>query len=200
MKRLAFILLLLLASEPVVGQAAFKSERVTHGGFFGPVIKFSSMNEEDALLFGVRGGWILNLEGGHSFVFGGGAYGVMNDVAATGITHDGQPVLLGLDYGGLELAYVNRALRLVHVSVQTLVGMGGIDYRDVEDGFQGEGDEGDGFLVVEPGVHVMLNVIPYLRLGGGVSYRLVDGVSLPGARDADLSGVSSVVTLQLGSF
>lgn len=29
---------------------------------------------------------------------------------------------------------------------------------------------------------------------------LIDGVRLPGARDDDLSGVSGVVTVQLGSF
>lgn len=198
MKNFAFILLLLLAA-PAHGQAAFESERVTHGGFFGPVVKFSSMNGEEARLFGVRGGWLLNGERGHTVAFGGGAYGVMNDVAATGITLNGQPVFLGIDYGGLELAYVNRSLRLIHLGIEALVGMGGIDYRDVEEGVLAGGG-GDDFFVVEPGVHATLNVANFLRLGGGVSYRFIDGVSLPGARSDDLSGVSSVVTIQLGSF
>lgn len=200
MKRLALILLLFLTAPPVWGQAAFESERVTHGGFFGPVVKFSSMNGENAQLWGVRGGWILNLERGHTFVFGGGAYGVVNDVAASGVTSGGEPVLLGVDYGGLEAAYVNRVFRWVHVSAQTLIGMGGIDYRDGEDDFLAENEKGDGFVVVEPGLHVTLNVASFLRLGGGVSYRLVHGVRLSGARDDDLSGVTGVVALQLGSF
>jgi hypothetical protein len=173
---------------------------VTHGGFFGPVVKFSSMNGESAQLVGVHGGWILNLERGHSFVFGGGAYGVVNDVAASGVTGGGEPVLLGVDYGGLEAAYVNRVFRRVHVSAQTLLGMGGIAYRDGEDDVPAEGDQGDGFFVVEPGLHVTLNVASFLHLGGGVSYRLVHGVRLSGARDSDLSGLAGVVALQLGSF
>ena len=196
---LVLFLLLLLTAAPALGQAAFESERVGHGGFIGPVFKASTMNDETAQLLGFRGGWILNLEGGHSFILGGGAYGVMNDVNARGVIVDGDDVHLGLDYAGIELGYRHRTLRWVHFSVQTLIGAGGVDYRDIGDAFSDD-DSGDGFFVLEPGVSMTLNVLRFARLGGGVSYRYINGVRLLGATNEDLSGVSWEVSLQLGRF
>ena len=45
-----------------------------------------------------------------------------------------------------------------------------------------------------------LNVLRFARLGGGVSYRYINGVRLLGATNEDLSGVSWEVSLQLGRF
>jgi len=199
MKRVACILVLLMMAGPALGQAAFDSERVGHGGFIGPVLKISTINDESAQLLGFRGGWILNLEGGHSFIFGAGAYGVMNDVNARGVVVDGEHVHLGLDYAGLELGYRHRTLRWVHFSVHTLVGAGGVDYRDVGDAF-GNDDSGDGFFVMEPGFSLTLNPVKFARLGGGVSYRYVNGVSLLGTTNEDLSDVAWEVSLRLGRF
>lgn len=199
MRGLASILLLLITASPVLGQAAFESERVGHGGFIGPVLKMSTINDEDAQLLGFRGGWILNFEGRHSLVLGAGVYGVMNDIDARGVTLDGKPVALGMDYAGLELGYRHRTFQLIHFSVQSLIGAGGVDYRDVGDAFEEE-ESGDGFFVVEPGVSMTLNVVKFARISGGVSYRYVNGVSLLGTTNEDLSDVSWVVSLQLGRF
>ena len=199
MRRLAFFLLLSILAGPALGQAAFQSERVRHGGFIAPVLKFSTLNDDAAQVVGVQLGWIINLERGHSLIFGAGAYGVMNDINARGVTVDGEPVHLGLDYAGVELGYRHRTFRLVHIGVHTLLGAGGVDYRDAGDAFE-ENGSGDGFFVMEPGVFMTLNPVRYVRLKGGVSYRYVNGVSLLGTSNDDMSATSWNVALQLGRF
>ena len=54
------------------------SSEVTHGGFGGPVIKYTQIKGEPAVLVGGRGGWIIN----HTFIIGGGGYGLVNDIKA----------------------------------------------------------------------------------------------------------------------
>jgi hypothetical protein len=78
------------------------SGEVTHGGFGGPVFKYAQIKGEPAILVGGRGGWILN----HTFIIGGGGYGLANDIKANnpliiapGITKP----YLNFGYGGLEL-------------------------------------------------------------------------------------------------
>ncbi len=193
-----FTLLLLCLAGPALGQAAFNSERVQHGGFIAPVLKLSTVNEEAAQLLGFRAGWIVNLEGGHSLIFGGGAYGLLNDINARGVSFEGMPVRLGLDYAGLELGYRHHTFSLVHFGVETLVGAGGVGYRDTEEDFAE--DDGDGFFVVEPGVSMTLNLVRFLRINGGVTYRYARGVSLLGTTNEDLTALAGTIAIQVGRF
>jgi hypothetical protein len=169
---------------------------VEHGGFAGPVVKFTEINDEFGVLVGGRGGWIID----HTFVIGGAGYGLVNDIEAMPSTLD-----WGMGYGGLELGYILRSHNLVHLSVQALIGAGGVGYRDKDHWDSWDGDEwdGDAFFVAEPGVNVILNVIENLRMGLGASYRYVNGVDedeIDWTSDSDLSGPSMVLTLKLGIF
>jgi hypothetical protein len=49
---------------------------ISNGGFGGPVIKYTQIKNEPAILVGGRGGWIIN----HTFVIGGGGYGLANQI------------------------------------------------------------------------------------------------------------------------
>ena len=64
---------------------------------------------------GGRGGWIIN----HEFVVGGGGYGLSTDILV-----DGKKLAMG--YGGLELGYVFFSDSLVHFTIHSLFGFGGI--------------------------------------------------------------------------
>lgn len=166
---------------------------VSHGGFGGPVVKISSINNGLGVFVGGRGGWIINFHPDHAFVFGGGGYGLSTDIEIDDVMLSGEPVYLKLGYGGLELEYVNRTRNLVHFSVYTLIGGGGANYNE-------EDQNGDTFFVIEPGVNALFNVTDFFRIGGGVSYRLISGVNLDGVSDTDLSGASVVLTFKFGSF
>jgi hypothetical protein len=171
---------------------------VDHGGFGGPALRLTAIDGTAALLTGGRGGWILNFDGGHSFVLGGGGYGLVTDLEAEGIVDErGEPLYLNLGYGGAFLEYVNHTSRLVHFTAEALFGGGGAGLRE---GDHDEYDDPEPFFVAEPGVNVVLNVTTFFRMGAGVSYRFVSGTDVTAFSDADLSGPSGVLTFNFGRF
>ncbi len=110
-KILVVFLLICLAGIGAAQQETLFSERIHSGGFGGPVVKFSQINNEFGLFVGGRGGWIIN----HSFAFGGGGYGLVTEISAPAPSDS---LTLGLGYGGLELEYINRSDKLIHSQIQ----------------------------------------------------------------------------------
>jgi hypothetical protein len=171
--------------ETLIGQNA------THGGFGGPVMRFTRIAGKDAFMMGGRGGYVVN----GTFVIGGGGYGWSSERvrARRGAAGFHQ---LEMGYGGLELEYIARTRKLVHWNAQLMIGGGGAS-QDVNSQLQ---VRDDGFFILEPGVNVEVNVISGFRTGLGVAYRMINGVNLPHFDDGDLSGLSAVITLKFGKF
>ena len=168
---------------------------VDFGGFGGPVLKVSSLAGGAEVLTGGRGGWIINFHAEHTLVLGGGGYGLATGIQ--GRTPDGVGTrTVDMGYGGVDIEYVNRTKQLVHFSVQTLIGAGGLSDRD-----DGRLDsDPDPFFVAEPQANLILNVTHFFRIGMGVSYRWVSGARYAGLDDTDLSGVAGVLTFKFGNF
>ena len=197
---LIFFFQLFAQEETLLG-----SGEVTHGGFGGPVIKYTQIKGEPAVLVGGRGGWIIN----HTFIIGGGGYGLVNDMKANnpliivpGITKP----YLNFGYGGLELEYIIESDKLLHFSVYSLIGAGGVSYREGLFNHNGTDWDHDGnspsdaFFVFEPAANVELNIISFLRINAGVSYRFVSGVNFDDLKNSDLAGISGQLTLKFGAF
>jgi len=155
---------------------------IESGGYGGPVVKLTGINNEIAVLMGGRGGWIIN----HAFIVGGGGYGLVTDIFVSGKK-------LGLGYGGLELGYVFFSDSLVHFTVHSLIGFGGVS-------FENDPASADEIFVIEPEATVVLNVTEFFRIAAGVSYRFVTGVTTSGVSDASLSGLSGMLVLKFGDF
>jgi len=168
------------------------SRKTTIGWFFGPAVKFSEINDEFAVLTGGHAGLIIN----RTFIIGISGYGLVNEIAV------GAPGnrLLDFGYGGLFLGYVNRSHKIVHLSIHSLIGGGGLCYRTYfyDDWYEDWHD--DAIFVLEPGVDLMLNVTRHFRIGLGGSYRFVSGVDFDGLSNDDLSGPSASLTFKLGKF
>ena len=167
--------------------------QVQHGGFGGPVMKITSFRDDVGILVGGRGGWIIN----HVLVIGGGGYGLVNNIEA--------PIpgyYLNVGYGGPMVEFIIASNRLVHASVNLLMGPGGVNYREDYWEFDEHGYfiEEDAFFVMEPGVDVELNVTDFLRVNAGISYRYVNGVESRGLEDSDMSGVAATLMLKFGKF
>jgi len=195
MKRLAIVLLLCFISLPLLAQEeTLIGGEMESGGFGGPVVKFGSINGESGIFVGGRGGWIIN----HTFILGGGGYGLTNDVKAKVLGPYGQRYL-NFGYGGVELEYIAQSDKLIHLSVMTLIGGGGVGWKDesIRSGMNGDTDA---FFVIEPAAQMNLNITKYFRLSAGVSYRYVSGVNSPVATNADLSGPAGVLTFRFGKF
>jgi hypothetical protein len=171
---------------------------VRHGGYGAPVYGATRINGELVYLRGTRGAWVINMTEDHALNVGIGRYRT-----ATGFA-PGAPVVPGsvqpelrTSYGGLELEYVNRTGRLVHYSVQTLIGSGVVRYRERDLPVERTRDS---YFVVQPGANVNLNVTSWFRLTGGVLYRHAGGVALDGTSSAELSGPASYLMLRFGRF
>lgn len=167
------------------------SGKIDFGAYGGPIIKFTEINDEFAVLIGGRGGLLIN----HKFLIGGGGYGLVSEVPASNIWPNDN-YLLEFGYGGLVLEYILRSRKLIHLSFYTLIGGGGLCFRDR----WYEPWDNDAFFVAEPGIDLMLNVTKRFRIGIGGSYRYISGVNLNSLRDQDVSGPSAALTFKFGRF
>ncbi len=176
---------------------------VESGGFGGPVVKFSGVSDKFAVFAGGYGGWLIN----HTFMIGGGGYGLANTIRAGRTAQiyygTGDNLRMQFGYGGLVLEYIGLPNNLVHYTISTLVGAGGVNYDYINnymnvyfDGY----DHNSPCFVLEPNVGLELNVTPFFRINAGVGYRLVRGTDLIGISDADLSDFSGYLTLKFGKF
>jgi hypothetical protein len=184
--------LMFAQEETLIGEG-----EVSHGGFGGPVIKFTQIKGEPGVLVGGRGGWIIN----HTFVIGGGGYGLTNKIEAENQFLGIKPYL-NFGYGGVELEYIMHSDKLIHFTICTLIGGGAVSYREDlwDDSWDDMNSPNDAFFVAEPAVNVELNIISFFRINAGVSYRFISGAGFDDLKNKDLAGVSAVLTLKFGTF
>ncbi len=200
MKRL--ILLLSIMMMPLMAQqVTLFSGPYTHGGYGGPRLMASTIDDELGILVGGHGGWVVN----HTLFIGGGGYALANQINAP-ITAEGTQEYIDFGYGGVEVGAIIGSNKLVHLRVSTLIGAGGMstslrDYANNEHDHHDLDHSSDAFFIAEPTVEVVVNMTPWMRLTAGASYRLIDGVeSDSDFTDTDFSGPSAVVSVNFGKF
>ena len=170
-------------------------------GFGGPVIKFTRIHEQNALLVGGRGGWIFN----HTLMLGGGGYGVISEIDAPegALGPEEGPLDIEFLYAGFEIEYVRNFNSLLHYSFYTLIGAGTANFvKDVGSVWDSNEQSGetDFLFVLEPAISGELSITPWFRLNLGASYRLVSGVDLDRLSESDFSGPAAALTLKFGRF
>ncbi|UCD37860.1 MAG: hypothetical protein JSW54_13735 [Fidelibacterota bacterium] len=192
--RLTFILVCLLSPMLAQEQTLFTG-RIDHGGFGGPILQLTQIDDQTGVLIGGHGGWIIN----HVVYVGGGGVGLANEIEVSSAA-DSLPYL-NLGYGGLELGVILASNKLVHFTVSSLIGGGGVNYRGTSwDGDYQAGTIDDAFFVLEPALHLELNVTKNMRVALGGSYRYVSGIDLEGLSDSMISGPSASLTFKFGRF
>lgn len=150
---------MLLSHGALGAQETLMEGDLRHGGFGGPVVKLTQVDDRFGVLVGGRGGWIIN----GSFVLGAGGYGLANGgnfEHLTNVLADRGRLAMG--YGGLELAYVHRPDELVHLSMGVLIGAGGLVWTP--EGLSGNQND-DAFFITEPELDVVVNVTSFFRPG-----------------------------------
>jgi hypothetical protein len=204
MKMNMFFVVVLLAVLPLYAQeeTLLGDGEIAHGGYGGPEVKFTNINNQLGILVGGRGGWIIN----HTIVLGGAGYGLANAVDAKVMGPLAEPYL-AFGYGGFTLEWIIKSDKLVHFSVNALFGGGGAGFRQDLDNDNSE-DRDDACLVIEPGATVELNVTNFMRASFGASYRYVngiesryvDGLKYDATSDESLSGPALSILLRFGKF
>jgi hypothetical protein len=180
------LILVLILAFPIAVFAQQKTlvgEDIENGGAGGPVVKLTYLNNTFCVLMGGYGGWIIN----HTFLLGGGGYGLTTDVFASGQK-------LNFSYGGLVAEYIGFSDEVVHFKAGTLIGWG--------DAYLGPANvDNKGFFVLEPGADVEINIASFFRVCAGLSYRFVIGAdTISGVSDASLSGLAGEIVAKFGWF
>ncbi len=198
MKKLTLLLFLLMLAASLWAEEDLeetKAEKPSKsGGFGGPVLKVTRINNVFGLIVGGRGGWIYK----HRYAIGGGFYGLLRDIKSSDPEREFE-----FAYSGLELEYIIAPSRDVHLSAQTLIGFGGLTDRYQR--FDGSYDEygrlggpDDTFFIIQPQLNIVWNMKTYLQIYFGGSYRYIRGVGIAGIDNSDLNGTSVVVTFRFG--
>jgi hypothetical protein len=207
MKNMVILLLVISFSYPTMAKdkTLFSSE-IESGWYGGASFKVGTIMDETGYFAGLQGGWIIN----HRFVLGGKGYMLVNPVEVEGL----QNIEVGFGYGGILLEYLFTSNHLLHVTVESVIGLGGV-YNDIKDYSEYHDPldyTGDACFVAEPGINMMLRVTRKFRIGVGASYRYVNGIDYDAGKssvprvdydlisDSDLTGMSAQIIIKFGSF
>lgn len=194
MKRIlySFIFLIIIISPDSFPQS-FES-----GAFGAPVIRYTSIAGQNSLILGGRFGWIIN----KSIVLGGGFYG-LTSVVHTGYKDipSGQNVMLGFNFGGLELEYIFFPDAAVHFSLDMLMAGGGTYYSVADLNIPHGSYFSQDLLVWEPSINLEFNLLSWFHSDVSFSYRMI--TSYPanyGIRKEDLAGPSFGLEFKFGKY
>ncbi|MBO3698695.1 hypothetical protein [Roseivirga sp. E12] len=178
----------------------------SHGGYGGLSTSYSNIGGRDAILIGGRGAWLIN----HRLGIGLAGTGFLTE-ARTDLQLNDRYEFVG-GYGGLFLEFIVNPESPVHISFPLTIGAGGIAYARSHNSFRG-GDfdfleeDSQAFFVVEPGIELELNVIKFMRVAFGASYRYTSDIDLNYLNDGQaitskdaLRGLSGGITLKFGKF
>jgi hypothetical protein len=201
MKRIYAVgIIVLLAMSTISAQhkTLISSEDLTLGGYFSPVVKFSSIHDNLGVFVGGRGGLIIN----QTFAIGFGGYGLASYIEALDRGPYGERYM-EMGYGGLDIEYIFNPNELVHFSVSTLIGGGGVLFNDRswgDDFWDDHHRKGNAFFIVEPGFNLDLNVTSFLKTSVGASYRFVNGLKSDVSTNDELTGTSVMFSVRVGKF
>ena len=159
-----------------------------------------SFSDSETYLGGARLGLLID----HNFAIGLGAMGVIHFTDTDKLLnapYDTYYNKTRLYYGGLVLAYYFNPRDIIVFSVGSLIG-GGLFHLANDKSVIISNDVNDKFFVIEPEVNVFLNLIPYLRIGIGASYRFTNGIDTDGVNkiNKDFKDFTVSAAIELGVF
>ncbi|MFC1724255.1 hypothetical protein ACFL4T_01420 [candidate division KSB1 bacterium] len=198
MKKFVITLIVLIFSISTFAQRdeTLLGDRLSFGGYGGPVVQITQIGGETGVMVGGKGGWIIKQKD-YSIIIGGGGYGLVNNIRADIFTEE---LYYNLGYGGLIFEFVSKPHKLRHHSFSLLIGGGGLSFREKGDFGDNFDDDADAFFILEPGINYVVNITRFFRVGLGLSYRMISGLNKFDVKNEDLSGVSGVIEFKFGSF
>jgi hypothetical protein len=179
--------------------------------YYGSVTnKFTIINGEYANIAEVYGGWVFN----RKWMVGLGAAALTNNINVPDrfSSDPGERLSYMYAQGGIVAEYIPRTDKKFHLVYHLFSGVGlatqyeRSDYMDdfFEDVFDDDDDDDDDernlFFVAEPGVQLEINVLKWLRVAPGITYRATIGSDGLGLTNSDLSNVSFNLGLKIGKF
>lgn len=183
-----------------------KGGKTKLGWFIGAGPGYTQVDGRDAWLAGLSVGMIVN----HNFSIGlaGNALTNRNDLYFEHVTDTAGGYLEG-GYGGLLLEYTLFPKSVVHVTFPVLIGAGETSFISDENSYDWDEDDWDhcnrnldtdSFFVIEPGVRAEVNILKFMRLNAGVSYRYTSGFDMIRTSSDMMNNFTATVGLKFGKF
>lgn len=198
-KAFVLILAVLIATPAFAQMETVFSGRITSGGYGGPMVKLGDIGGETGVWVGGKGGWIIN----HSFVIGGGGYGLVSENKETYILFSNRTRMISCGYGGLIMEYIITPRKIAHLTAGLLIGAGAAGHRFKDEDGDYEWDNNinaDAFFALEPNLGAELNIARHIRMEIGATYLYTSGVELSDLDDDDIDGPNGYLTLKFGAF
>ena len=152
------------------------NEKITVSGFGGPIVEFSSINNEFALFVGGGGAVLFN----HAFFVGGYGEGLTTGHYRYDLKDElGIPApKIAFGHGGFWLGYIHKPLNAVHAGISSKIGWGQVSLYDPYFSYDPHDYRArDGVFVFIPQLEVELNLFPWFKVNVGAGYRLVSGLN-----------------------
>jgi hypothetical protein len=175
------------------------------GYYIGPDATYTQFDGRSVYMAGLSGGIIIN----HVFSLGLGLSGIVNPGHLWYDNVEGQDggYLYG-GYGGVKMEFKVLPKAPVHVSFPVIIGGGGLVYTTWSlDRYDYDYDyiiDWDSFFVVEPGVMVEVNLLKFMRLGAGISYRYTPDLDITLGKSGNDNGLinnfNANLSLKFGKF
>ncbi len=211
MKKHVIILVLLLTGSALFAQTGTETtggdekiqtlfgEDTDNGGYGALMFNYSKINDEDAFLFGMRGGWLLD----HKLTIGLGGYGFISNLEWDDVHNEPDNFISG-GYGGLLVEPVLFPFKPVHLAFPILIGGGGMvmvqNHSQDSNWEDWKVDYAGAFFVFEPGVELELNLAQAMRVAFAVTYRLTQDLDLGDIDENALRGFNFGLALKFGEF
>lgn len=151
-----------------------------HGIYGGLQTNYSKFGSRSAILLGGEIAWLVN----HTLAIGGVGYSFVNEPEPnTALGKDAQYQING-GYGGVLIKYIIAPRAPLHITTPLKVGAGGVAYTQTyTDNWDNNGKELSNldeatFFVIEPGIELEMNLLKFVRLSFGISYRITSDIIL----------------------
>jgi hypothetical protein len=209
MKKILLIAAIVLTGTTLFGQwddddheikTIFGNNNFYMGGYGSFGGGYTVIDDKDAIVMSARGAWLV----GRWLGFGVAGAGFINDFHYDAVL-DADVNLTG-GYGGVLIEPIIFPRSPVHLTFPVIAGVGGIAYTSSEwvrndwDYTESWVEDTDTYLVFEPGVEIEFNLLKFLRLSGGVSYRYTSPIDLMDTPSDALEGITTSVSLKFGKF
>jgi hypothetical protein len=176
------------------------------GWFIGIDQGYTQFDKRDVWMGGLNFGMVID----HRLSLGFAGQGWMNrqGMYYSDVTDTTGAYLEG-GYGGLLIEYTLFPKSPVHLTFPVLIGGGGSSYVSEDETFVWDEDEWDDchqvidtdvFFVIEPGVRAEINLLKFMKLNAGISYRFVDGLQMVNTSESMMNNFNATVGLKFGKF
>jgi hypothetical protein len=183
-----------------------KDGETSVGWMIGVKSGYTQFDSRDVWTGGISGGMVI----GHQFTIGLTGNGWVNreNMYFQDVTDTTGAYLEG-GYGGLLLEYTLFPKSAVHLTFPIMIGGGGATYVSGESYTIWDEDEWDTdydvldtdvFFTIEPGVMLEVNLLKFMRLDAGVTYRYTSGFDMINTNDNLLNNFNAMVGLKFGKF